>query len=90
MKMEKKAVQVCTNCVMGTTDSSIVFDEKGVCDFCNNYYNNILPNWHPNESAEEEMGIVLDKIKAEGKENDYDCLIGTSGGLDSSYLVYAA
>ncbi len=75
---------------MDTTDSSIIFDDKGICDYCNNYYDNILPNWHPNERGEKEIGVVLDKIKAEGKNKDYDCLIGISGGLDSSYLVYAA
>jgi N-acetyl sugar amidotransferase len=90
MKTIKKPIQVCANCVMDTTDSSIIFDEKGVCDYCHNYYNNILPNWHPNEKGEQEIRKVLDKIKAEGKNKDYDCLIGISGGLDSSYLVYAA
>ena len=37
----KRHYQICTNCVMDTTDSKIVFDEKGVCDFCNDYYENI-------------------------------------------------
>jgi N-acetyl sugar amidotransferase len=88
--MVNNQYQICKNCVMDTSDSSIIFDEYGVCDYCNNYYNNILPNWHPNEQGEKEIGKVLDKIKAEGKNKDYDCLIGISGGLDSSYLVYAA
>jgi N-acetyl sugar amidotransferase len=88
--MKNKTYQICNNCVMDTTDSSIIFDEKGVCDYCNNYYNNILPNWHPNEEGEKNIRITLDKIKEEGKNKDYDCLIGISGGLDSSYLVYAA
>lgn len=45
--------QRCTNCVMDTTDSKIVFDDKGVCDFCNDYKNNILPNWHPSDDNPE-------------------------------------
>lgn len=75
---------------MDTTDSSIIFDENGVCDYCNNYYNNILPNWHPNDEGEKRIMEVVAQIKAEGHGKDHDCLIGISGGLDSSYLAYIA
>ena len=37
--------QRCTNCVMDTSDSAITFDEHGVCDFCNDFYQNIQPSW---------------------------------------------
>ena len=37
MEHEKRDYQVCTNCVMDTTDSKITFDEKGVCDHCHNF-----------------------------------------------------
>jgi N-acetyl sugar amidotransferase len=90
MKNFEKPVQVCVNCIMDSTDETIIFDDKGVCDYCGNYYNNILPNWHPNEQGEQEIQKVIDKIKEEGKGKDYDCIIGISGGLDSSYLVYLA
>ena len=43
---------------MDSTDETIVFDEKGVCDYCFNYYNNILPNWHPNEEGEKITSCV--------------------------------
>lgn len=82
--------QVCTTCIMDTTDSSIRFDEKGQCEYCNNYYKNILPNWHPDEQSEKEILKVVEKIKKDGEGKDHDCLIGISGGLDSSYLVYIA
>ena len=42
---EKRKYQRCSCCVMDTSDSKIVFDEKGVCDYCNDYYKNILPGW---------------------------------------------
>lgn len=42
-------LQVCVNCVMDSTDPTIIFDEIGMCDYCHNYYNNILPNWHTDE-----------------------------------------
>ena len=43
--------QICTNCVMDTSDSKITFDEKGVCDHCNDFYTNVLPNWHTDEKG---------------------------------------
>jgi N-acetyl sugar amidotransferase len=75
---------------MDTTDSLIQFDEKGVCDHCNNYYNNILPNWHPDEIGEKELTRIAAQIRKEGAGKNYDCIIGISGGVDSSYLLYYA
>lgn len=82
--------QVCTNCVMDTTDPEIKFDENGRCDFCDNYYNSILPSWHPDEIGERELKIIAEKIKKDGNGKKYDCIIGLSGGVDSSYLTYIA
>ena len=82
--------QVCTNCVMDTTDSKITFDDKGVCDHCNTYYDKILPNWNPNEKGQAELDKIVEGIKKEGKGKDFDCIIGMSGGIDSSYLLYLA
>lgn len=75
---------------MDTTDPKISFDEKGWCDYCNNYYTNILPHWHPDEASEREIMHIADKIKRDGKKKDHDCLIGISGGVDSSYVAYLA
>jgi N-acetyl sugar amidotransferase len=75
---------------MDTSDSNIVFDERGWCDYCNNYYENILPNWHPDERGEAEIAKQIEKIKQDGKGKDHDCLIGLSGGVDSSYVVWLA
>ena len=80
--------QICTNCVMDTTDSKIVFDEKGVCDHCNTYYKDILPHWHTDERGDKELRNIIQKIKAEGQGKDFDCIMGMSGGIDSSYLLY--
>ena len=85
-----RAYQVCSNCVMDTTDSLITFDEHGVCDHCNNYYNNILPNWHPDEQGQMELDAIVHRIKEDAKGKPYDCIIGLSGGVDSSYLAYYA
>ena len=88
--MSKREYQVCTNCVMDTSDSKIVFDENGMCDHCHNYYENILPNWHPDERGRVELERQVEQIKKDGKGKKYDCIIGLSGGVDSSYLAYYA
>ncbi len=80
--------QICTNCVMDTTDSKITFDNKGVCDHCNTYYSDILPNWHTDERGDLALKKIVKKLKKEGKGKDFDCLMGMSGGIDSSYLLY--
>jgi len=82
--------QTCANCVMDTTDVNITFDERGWCDYCLNFYKNIQPNWHPNGKGERMLAPLIDKIKKVGKGRDHDCLIGISGGVDSSYVTYLA
>lgn len=74
---------------MDTTDSKIVFDENGKCDFCNDFEKNILPNWHPIENNPKLLEIAK-KIRKKSKNKKYDCIIGFSGGVDSSYLCYVA
>ena len=73
---------------MDTTDTKIIFDEKGVCDHCNTFYNDILPFWHTDEKGTKALQEIIDKIKKEGEGKDFDCLMGMSGGIDSSYLLY--
>lgn len=83
-------IKICSRCVMDTTDSKISFDEKGICDHCNTYEKEILPSWNYGKGRESELNEVVEKIKKEGKGRDFDCIIGMSGGIDSSYLVYLA
>ena len=82
--------QICSNCVMDTTDSKIVFDNDGVCDYCNSYYNKVLKNWNPDKIDEIALEKLSNEIKKEGKGKKYDCILGLSGGTDSSYLTYIA
>ncbi len=86
--MSKKTYRICANCIMDTTDPNIHFDERGWCDYCQNFHSNIKPNWHPDENGENELIKIAEKIKKEGKGKDFDCIIGLSGGLDSSYTAY--
>lgn len=82
--------QVCTNCVMDTTDSAIVFDDLGVCDHCNTFYEQVQPHWNTGAAGKAELDRMVETIRASGTGKDFDCIIGMSGGIDSSYLVYAA
>jgi len=82
--------QICTNCVMDTTDSEIAFDEKGVCDHCNDFNTNIKPEWDTGIKGKKELEKIVAKIKEDGKNRDFDCLMGMSGGADSSYMLHLA
>ena len=73
---------------MDTTDSKIIFDENGVCDHCNTFYKRILPFWDVSSESEKKLSILVDSIKKQGKGKDFDCIMGMSGGIDSSYLLY--
>ena len=86
--MKNSKHQICSNCVMDTTDSKISFDEKGVCDHCKTYYTDILPKWHTDERGDRALKQIVKKLKREGEGKDFDCLMGMSGGIDSSYLLY--
>jgi N-acetyl sugar amidotransferase len=90
VKLQRRPYQMCMHCVMDTTDSKITFDENGRCEYCNNYYSNILPNWHTDERGEKEILAIADQIRQDGKGRDHDCLLGISGGVDSSYLAWLA
>lgn len=82
--------QRCTCCVMDTTDSKIVFDENGVCDYCNDYHKNILPAWSAKLADKDLLARTAEEIKRNTAGQKYNCIIGLSGGVDSSYLCYVA
>jgi N-acetyl sugar amidotransferase len=88
--MTKSNYQICTSCILDTSVSNITFDDRGWCDYCLNYYERILPNWHPDEYGAEYLAKIIEKIKHDGKGRSHDCLIGISGGADSSYVTYLA
>jgi N-acetyl sugar amidotransferase len=88
--MSKNKYQICTKTIFDTTDSNIKFDKNGVSDYYHNFKNIIEPNWHTDERGYNELMKNAKKIKKQGKGKDFDCIIGLSGGLDSSYLAYVA
>ncbi len=75
---------------MDTSDPNIVFDSDGVSDYYHNFVNTIKPNWHTDERGHRELMRNADIIRKLGQGKEFDCIIGLSGGLDSSYAAYVA
>lgn len=89
-KNKYREYQICSKTIMDTSDPGIIFNEKGESDYYTNFIEKIKPNWHPGERGHRELMQTAKKIIKEGKNKDFDCIIGLSGGLDSSYLAYVA
>ena len=86
--MNEKNYQICTNCVMDTSDPGIVFNEQGICDHCLDFETNVKPRWNTGEKGRRYLENCIRDIKRCGKKNDFDCLVGLSGGMDSSYMLH--
>ena len=82
--------QVCKNCVMDTSDRQIAFDSNGVCDHCIGFVRDVVPNWYPNDKGIAMFRRIASRIKEAGRHKPFDCIMGVSGGLDSSYLLHVA
>jgi len=86
--MEKK---VCTRCIMDNiSDPTIIFESDGTCNYCNDALKAKNNVYFPNEEGKRQLEVLFDKIKQEGNGKEYDCMMGLSGGLDSSYTAYVA
>jgi len=85
--MKDRDYQMCNRCVMDTTDPEIVFDEQGECSHCKEFDSVTKARWFPNEEGSQKLKTMIDGIKQRGKGKEYDCIIGLSGGVDSSYLA---
>lgn len=75
---------------MDTTDSGIKFNSHGLCDYCVNFDEKISTIWNKSNHQKDELKVMSDSISGNRKKNDFDCIIGLSGGLDSSYAVLVA
>lgn len=85
--MDKSVYRQCSKCVMDTTDPQIYFDEEGVCNHCLDFDNITSKKWFPNEEGAKKLKEIYNKIKKERGNKEYDCILGLSGGVDSSYLA---
>ena len=84
------AYQVCNVCVMDTSDSRITFNQDGQCSNCESFLKVVKPQWDSDVKEDSKFHALIDNIKRKGKNSKYDCVIGLSGGLDSSYLLHVA
>lgn len=85
----KEIRKVCTRCVMDTTAPFISFDDQGVCSFCTEYISSSATIFRPEEERLARLKKLLHDIKRQ-KTGKYDCIIGLSGGADSTYVAYLA
>ena len=83
-----RAYQICNRCVMDTSDPAIFFDEKGNCNHCNDYFNNLSKKIYRGEKTDQELAALVQKIKKSSKNNEFDVVVGLSGGVDSCYASY--
>lgn len=88
---KERVYQICTRCVMDTTAPDIEFDEQGVCNFCKDYEercNHVV--FEVIEAKSAKRKALIEQIKRDGKGKEYDCIVGVSGGVDSSYVLHLA
>jgi N-acetyl sugar amidotransferase len=87
MKNSAKTHQICTRCVMDTTDPRISFDADGVCSHCREFEEETRKGWFPNEEGKARLVQMIEQMRARGRDKEYDCILGLSGGIDSSYMA---
>lgn len=83
-----KEYQVCKRCIMDTTADEITFDENSFCNFCTEYLKRPGEEKGLSDKKKDTLEQLLEKVQSQGKGKDYDCLVGISGGIDSSYALY--
>lgn len=89
--MTDTAIKYCKRCILDSTDDpNLILDENGICNHCHYYDTEAAYYLKVGTDAERQMKKTIDEIKAYGKNRKYDCLIGLSGGVDSSYVAYIA
>jgi len=87
--MESKN-KVCVRCIMDTTAPDIEFDEQGVCSYCRDYEKKAKKYLNTRKKREDNLNRIVSKIKKDGEKKKYDCVMGISGGTDSTYLALFA
>jgi len=85
-----KGYRICNRCIMDTSDPEIRFDDKGYCNHCSSAIESAPQMWFPDEKGEAFLNDLTRHIRETQKHSQYDCIIGLSGGIDSSYLAWFA
>ena len=82
-----KLVQVCTNCIYDENVDGIKFDIQGKCNYCAQIESLIKEYGTGGKKGKLLLKEIFRKIKKDGRGKKYDCIVGVSGGTDSSYLI---
>jgi N-acetyl sugar amidotransferase len=90
LEWHDRSSRVCTRCVMSDTDPDITFDAEGRCNHCTDYLERIANFTYRPGTSERELDPIVERVKAAGRGKEYDCVVGMSGGIDSSYAAYVA
>ncbi|PXF63035.1 N-acetyl sugar amidotransferase [Kangiella spongicola] len=85
--MNNANLKQCTYCVMDSSDPDIIFDEDGVCNHCENH-RRVLADMPSGQDKKRKLEQLVTTIQKSAKNKEYDCIIGVSGGVDSTYLAY--
>jgi N-acetyl sugar amidotransferase len=80
----------CTRCVMDTTDPDISFNEKGECNHCTEFIEKRARHKYQGETSDKALALLISQIKRSSKNKEFDCVVGLSGGIDSSYAAFIA
>lgn len=79
----------CVRCIMSkSSDKSITFDTNGVCNHCLRYDELVESRIFSGQKGQQKLNELVAKIKKSGKGKKYDCIVGVSGGVDSTYVAY--
>ena len=89
IKIKNNKTSICNRCVMDATDKHIKFNEKNICDYCINFEAKIFPDWEKKINSND-LEKISDKIKHDTRGHNYNCIIGISGGVDSSYVAHVS
>jgi N-acetyl sugar amidotransferase len=90
LEWHDRTSRVCTRCVMSDTDPDITFDAEGRCNHCTDYLDRIANLTYRPGTSERELAAIVERVKAAGRGKEYDCVVGMSGGIDSSYAAHVA
>lgn len=86
----KQEYRICKRCVMDTTDPIIRFDSQGICNHCTEFINVRAEHSYKGEETDAKFRALIKEIKSGSDGRQYDCIVGLSGGIDSSYVAYLA
>ena len=86
--MSSLSYRICTRCVMDTTDPEIVFDADGVCNHCHRHLQDMATKVFSGEDGRRRLERLADDVRKRHKGKPYDCVIGVSGGVDSTYVAW--